>query len=159
MMAEAISAINKVLKEWKCSEASPAKLDVSTEQLNNHEIVLEKIHNFKPNQGWICFTDKVAAFYSASELEALGNGTILSGELAKENESVHIRQSGSGWTVIHYAIGIGADCLMLPEEYISTENKQLDRLKYEVYWKKDDSGCYRPWAGRFAGFVKGGNAK
>jgi hypothetical protein len=125
--------------------------------VNDPQAVWRLVRGFPFDEGWLCLTDRVVPLYSGTDLmEELQKGTILSGELAKENQSLHIRQSGLGWTITRYMVSEGEGCLMLQEEYVSTENGQRDRLNYDVYWRLD-GGSYRPWAARFTGFAKGGD--
>jgi hypothetical protein len=129
----------------------------STSPSGNPEAVWNCIRSFPFDEGWLCLTNHEVPLYSCADLKPeMEKGTILSGELAKRNKSLHIRQSGIGWIFTQYSVSDGEGCLMLREEFISTENGQRDRLKYDVYWRLE-GGSYRPWAARFTGFIKGGD--
>ena len=158
-MISSISAINKVLDHWKCGKVFHRELQVTSSQVDDPQAVWKLVRGFPFDEGWLCLTDRVAPLYSGTHLtEELQKGTILSGELVKGSQSLQIRQSGAGWAITQYTVREGEGCLMLQEEYISTENGQRDRLNYDVYWRLDGSS-YRPWAARFTGFGKGGDRK
>ncbi len=150
-----ITGINKVLAQEKCGAIVQEKLTIIPTPVASRQDVWEAVNAFAFEAGWLCLTDRVVQLGSSADLEKIRGGIILSGELAKGRETLHIRQSTVGWTLTRFIAGEGEPCLMLKEEYISTENQQQERLRYDVYWKLVE-GSYRPWAGRFTGFATGG---
>jgi len=131
------------------------KLAVKLTLVSTQELLRKEIEEFPFSFGWLCHTDSVVSLYSADDRAAIKNSIILSGELANSSESLHIRQAENGCSVTRMTTGDGEDCLTCREEYVGVENKQQDRLQYEVYWKLAN-GSYRPWVARFAGIQKGG---
>lgn len=151
--------MNEQLKQLLFKETGDhivtGKLDIKQNDATTVKQVWDEVRNFQFTSGWLCLTDKVVQLYSIEEILNVQNGIILSAELANDSESLHIRQAETGWTITRFKTREGEECLMFREEYVSTENKQRDRLQYDVYWKLDNVS-YRPWAARFAGMVKGG---
>lgn len=145
----------KLLNGETGDQAVAAKVAVSQHQVDTPKEVWEHVRQFPFDSGWLSLTDKVMPFYTAEDLAQVSGGIILSGELAGADESLHIRQAENGWNLTRIKSGDGEACLMLREDYTGTENKQQDRLQYEVYWKLDN-GSYRPWVARLSGMVKGG---
>jgi hypothetical protein len=122
-----------------------------------------RVRGFAPQEGWLCLTDRVLHFRDAAALEALlpEGAVVLSGELARGEESLHIRQAETGWNVTRLSAGKGEKCLMFRESYLSTEARENINLDYEVYWKLQADGlggrAYLPCGFRFTGFAEGGN--
>lgn len=140
-------------------KVSETHVTVTPDMVASADQVWEQVRVFPLTSGWISLTDKVIPLYSAADLADVQGGIILSGELSAGSESLHIRQAETGWSITRIKTGEGEKekCLMLREEYIGTENKQQDRLQYEVYWKLEN-GTYRPWVARFAGMLNVGGA-
>lgn len=132
-----------------------AQVAVQTESMQTQEKVWEKVRAFPFASGWLCLTDKVRPLHSSQDLADITDGIILSAELAGQTQSLHIRQSENGWIATTITVGSGDPCLMLEESYLSTENKQQDRLQYQVFWKCSEDVC-KPYVARLAGLVKGG---
>lgn len=151
--------MNEQLKQLLLKETGDlieqGRLEVRSSNVESPEKVREAIKEFSFDSGWLCLTDRVIPLYSAEDLLQAQSGIILSAELAGRSESLHIRQAEEGWTITRYKAGAGEECLIFREEYVSTENKQRDRLQYDVCWKLDN-GSYRPWAARLSAMVKGG---
>lgn len=146
----------RLLEKETGDKAVETTVDIQAEAIDTPETVWEKIHNFPFDSGWICLTDTVLPLYSGQDLAKAGNGIVLSAELAGQTQSLHIRQSDKGWAATLITIGSGKPCLMLAESYLSTENKQQDRLQYQVFWQESGDGSYRPSVARLAALVKGG---
>ena len=161
-----VEALNKILKDSKVT-VSAVSLNVpanTPSEITDPNELFEKVKDFfdkAPDTctGWLCFTDKVEIVPEEFCFAATASGIILSGELARGNESLHIRQSGDGWQLFTLTREDGGEMLMVKEKYLST----LDggkMLCYENYWEKeknkDGREVYRPFAARFAGFVQGG---
>lgn len=108
--------------------------------------------------GWLCFTDKVVIVPDEFDFSSGADRIILSGELARGKESLHIRQAGSEWLLVPLTRQDGGDMLMVEEKYLPIRGSR--KLCYETYWKKqkNDDGlvAYRPYAARFSGFDQGG---
>lgn len=146
----------ELLKKETGDTIISTSIDVRTTPLDTPEQVWEQVNVFNFDSGWICLTDRVVPLYSNGDLAACAGGIILSAELAGNAETLHIRQSENGWTMTRLKTGEGENCLMLREEYLSTENRQKARLFYEIYWKSEN-GVNRPYVARFAGIEKGGD--
>ncbi len=149
------SKIMELLREETKDRIEPGKLLIELKQCETARQVREQVNNFSFSSGWLCLTDRVVALYSPADLAGAQDGVILSGELANGGESLHIRQAENGWTLTSFKTGQGEACLVCDEEYISTENQQQARLKYQVCWRLHNDS-YRPWAARFTGLEKGG---
>lgn len=134
-------------------QLSAAKLSITTAQAATPEQVWEQVAAFPFDEGWLCLTDRVLSLHSAADLANARGRIILSGELARGAESIHIRQAEAGWLITRFRDGEGDDCLKLEEQFISTEEKQALRLNYHCYWKQLD-GRWQPAAARFTGFRK-----
>lgn len=108
--------------------------------------------------GWLCFTDRVLIVPDEYAFADSG-GILLSGELARGDESLHIRQSQTGWQLWHLSRHDGGEMLMVKERFVSIRQRG-QKLVYEKYWRMEagDEGLkvYRPFAARFAGFEQGG---
>jgi len=150
------SQLKQLLQHETGDIVTEARVAVAVEPLATAAQVWEKVRSFLCESGWVCLTDQVKALYSGNDLADLSEGVILSAELAGNGQSLHIRQAETGWCATTITVGSGEPCLMLSEQYLSTENKQQARLSYEVYWKVQDGVC-RPWVARLAALVKGGS--
>lgn len=146
----------RLLEKETGDKLTAQQVAVTVTPLSDAAQVWEKVHSFAFDSGWLCLTDKALPLYSGQDLAGITEGIILSAELAAQTQSLHIRQSENGWTATTITVGSGEPCLMLEESYLSTENKQQDRLQYQVFWKISEGVC-RPFVARLAGLVKGGN--
>lgn len=146
----------RLLEQETGDKVAESQVAVQIESMQTQEQVWEKVRAFPFDSGWLCLTDKVCALYAGHDLAAVSKGVMLSAELAGTDQSLHIRQAENGWIAATISIGNGEPCLMVEESYLSTENKQQDRLQYQVFWKNTDGVC-RPYVARFVGLVKGGN--
>lgn len=114
------------------------------------------IVDFKPIEGWLCFTDKVVIFPDECTLPAAG--IILSSELVSGLRSLHIRQAESGWSchIIERQDHVG-DQLVFEKSFLSIPRAKC-KLRYEVFWKISDNPkehqTFQPYISRFAGFEK-----
>jgi len=146
----------RLLEQETGDKLTAVMVDVTVTPLADAAQLWEQVHSFAFDSGWLCLTDKVLPLYTDQDLADITDGIILSAELAAQTQSLHIRQSENGWTATTITVGRGEPCLMLEESYLSTENKQQDRLQYQVFWKCSEDVC-KPYVARLAGLVKGGN--
>lgn len=149
-----IAAINHVLEKSGLDKVRKATLQVQRTEAADQQQVQSRISSFG-GEGWLCLTDKVIIL--PADNEKIVGKIVLSGELANGSKSLHIRQSASGWE-LHEMISIpDGDQLMLEEEFLSIQDKDM-KLKYETCWRRDENGTLAPFASRFAGFfTQGGN--
>ena len=151
----------RLLRKETGDDLSSARLAVSIRTGATPEAVWNEVRSFAPGEGWLCLTDRVVAIRSPQDLAAIDGGIILSGEMVKGAESLHIRQAAEGWILSRLKAGEGDECLMFRDSFVSTEDNQQLRLSYEVYWRQQADSLsgtdgYQPYAFRFAGFSKGG---
>ena len=149
-----IIAINDVLKKAGLDTAISSTLMVGREEMSDQLKLQSRVVELG-GDGWLCLTDKILLLpHDAGEMTGK---TILSGEIANGEKSLHIRQCASGWELYNMTRSDGGEQLMIEQTFISTKDMNM-RLKYEVYWKKNEIGAMTPFASRFAGFsYKGGN--
>lgn len=99
--------------------------------------------------GWICFASAVAEVTEGK----VPQGTPLCAELFRETkggtESMQLRQEGSGWRVVKWN--------RTDERPDGTDHRLVEHrlarigggeLHYDVAWRRDDEGNWRPWAAR-----------
>jgi len=146
-----IGNLNSLLQKETGEELSPARLSVAMKWLGSPEEMWAAIQDFPLEAGWLCLTDEVLVLRSREDLEKAHGRILLSGELVYGDRSLHVRQGENGWSLVRLEKGIGEECLMLCESFISTEDKQQLRLDYEVFWK-NGGRAYEPYAFRFIGF-------
>lgn len=137
----------KVVREGLETKVTPAK---------DAKELWSEVREFAGEEGWLCLTDEVRKIDKTTDFDELQGRVILSGELAKGAQSLHIRQAQEGWSLIHLCAGEGRECLKWGESFISTEKNNGLRLNYDVYWSLQE-GVYSPSAFRFVGFSEGGN--
>ena len=158
-----IDALNTILKKTgvtvhKASLNVPATVPPEINDTAAVYAAVTKFFNEAPSSctGWLCFTDSVKIIPEEFRLDTGTFGIILSGELSRGNESLHIRQSDNGWQLYPLTRVEDGEMLMVEETFLSTrENGRT--LCYENYWRKETNEeqheVYRPFASRFAGFV------
>jgi len=147
-------ALLKLLKSETGTEVVRESLKTEVTPAKDAKEVWRAVDEFASEEGWLCLTDEVLKIDNPSDLGELQERVILSGELAKGDQSLHIRQAQDGWSLIYLSAGQGDECLKFNESFISTEEGQSVRLTYEIYWK-NDGNAYAPHAFRFTGFSKG----
>ncbi len=113
------------------------------------------VREFAPEQGWACLTDRVAVLNTSNELAALETGIPLSGEFLSGVRSLHLRQGGEGWEAWIIERHEAGDDLWYAEDFIGTSAAGGRKLRYEIFWRREPDGAYRPAASRFAGFAGG----
>jgi len=117
--------------------------------------VQKKVESFLPEQGWLCFQNKVEYFLQDEIIPYAG--ILLYGEVVKlaQKESLHIREDGQGgWILTEFAETEGNDYLVETKTFLG-EGKKLtpEKLYYRVYWQYDERHGYRQVAARFNGFA------
>lgn len=161
-----VEALNEILKGSKVT-VSAVSLNIPTSppaEITDPNVLFIQVKDFfdkAPDTctGWLCFTDKVAVVPEEFRFNAEASSSILlSGELARGNESLHVRQSEKGWQLFTLTREEGGGMLMVKEKYLSTR-EEGKKLCYENYWKKEPNKegleVYRPFAARFTGFEGG----
>lgn len=148
--------LTKLLKSETGTEVVRETLQAAPRQVSEAKDVWNAVREFAGEQGWLCLTDEVLVVKGPADLEKGQGRVILSGELVKGGQSLHIHQTQDGWLLIDLSAGAGQECLKLRESFISTEDKQGLRLNYDVYWSLQQ-GVYAPYAFRFVGFSEGGS--
>lgn len=127
----------------------------------DHAGVWEKLESFQPVEGWLCFQSAVKPF-SDGELPKADeeSGWVLAGEMVNSHkESLHIRQHPyDGWVVTTFKEQPGGDYLVQSFVFLSTDEKNLGKLKYRVFWEYHPEYGYQRRFSRFTGFVQKGKA-
>jgi hypothetical protein len=170
------SALDKVLDLaalGMCQYAEPQHTGFG---FNEYTTFIKHLEEAQPQQGWLVFQSKSIAFTDPANIkDALSknkpHGYLLYGEFIQdENNSIHIRQDGSGgWIVTRYTEDSGeieafVETVKLISIHHGDKNPEFTRLKYRVYWQLEEpkeeelkegdlSGrCFRQVAARFCGF-------
>lgn len=95
--------------------------------------------------GWVCLASEVFVGKPAD----LPDGQILNGELVGDDgTSLHVRRCSEGYIAhrIHRATKCADQLIFLH----SLATVQRGTIHYEVAWRPDDEGVWRPWASRLA---------
>jgi hypothetical protein len=98
--------------------------------------------------GWVCFTDRVVELEPG---DSLPEGIPLSAELVDGEESLHLRQTESGWLLVRIRAGGEKDQLIFREQRLRIGG---GRLRYEVAWAPDGAGSWAPRCFRFLGIER-----
>ena len=137
--------------------AEQAELKIIRKEAAAPAEVLAAVAQFGGGSGWLCLTDRVVAVHAGTDYATFAGSIILSGELVDGERSLHIRQAGSGWNLYDLRREEGSGMLVVREPLATIDG---GTAQYEVYWKKAPNGFgfdeFRPYAGRFTGFVAGG---
>ncbi|MEM7248294.1 MAG: hypothetical protein AAF533_23370 [Acidobacteriota bacterium] len=128
------------------------RLDITSEDLAPKQVV-ERLRGFG-GQGWACSTSKTPCLVAGADLDA---EPLLSAELVRGDESVHLRVEEGGHRLYHFRIEHDVDeHVLFTERHACTPADGDGRkppwkmLEYEVAWKREE-GRWRPWAARFTG--------
>jgi len=120
--------------------------------------VRKRIEAFMPAEGWISYTDAVEVIKTDSKIQA--DKYVIAAELAKGAHSLHVRQSGRGWTATELTRESGEGVVVI-DTFIAREDKVPGaRMRYETCWQERESPvqggakAFQSVASRFAGFVK-----
>lgn len=139
-----------------------AKL-LATVTVDNPADVLKEAKDFYEEvpaacSGWLCFTDKVQIVTDEYRFADGDSRILLSGEMARGDISLHIRQSDNGWQLVELTRSDWGEMLMIQEDFLSIY-KEGKKLRYENYWhrgkNKEGLDVYQPFTSRFAGFAGG----
>jgi len=134
------------------------------DELGNIAAVRKRVEEFLPAEGWISYTDSVDAFRETDTIKP--DRHIVAAELTNGRSSLHIRQSGKGWTAVELVKENG-EGVIVTDMFIARKDKASGmRMKYETCWQVQDSPvkdgakggakAYQPVVSRFVGFVKEG---
>lgn len=153
--------LNVILKENKMGELKKGNLKIDSKEIQNGKDLAGIIEEFNAREGWICLTGEIVLIDVSAGKEfnqaILPNQTILSGELTKDAQSLHIRQNGAAWTIWYLTKEDNGNQLFLEEAFHATPKAPGYKLKYETFWQENETlGVLQPFASRFAGFEKGG---
>jgi hypothetical protein len=135
-------------------------IDFAEDTANEQDELRAKIMRFEARSGWLCFTDEVKLCVGPLSNTDLDNRIVLYGELVKDNVSLHIRQSETGWSLWTLSKGDSAEDILVCESFRSTKYADDQRseqllLVYETCWKLrgfDEMKSYQPLVSRFVGF-------
>lgn len=116
------------------------------------------IGDFNAEQGWLCFTDRVVLLDEVTE-ELFQKYKLLSAELVKGDQSLHIRQDGKAWQGWFYSFDASQDGFVIEQQFIGTSRIAGQKLRYQTLWAAEslEEPTLQPTVSRFAGFVKGDN--
>lgn len=107
--------------------------------------------------GWLCFTDTVCAARAAGDLPDLNGRFVLSGELALQGRSLHLRRQGAGWRAAVMTTREGGQGLLETVSLLAVD--QGPPLLYEVGWSTAPPAdpvlptAYEASVARFLGFA------
>lgn len=115
--------------------------------------IQEKVENFNPEQGWLCFQSKVEYFRKGKTMPY--SGILLYGEVINaQGQSLHIREDGQGgWILTSFEETEDNNYLVEDTEFLGEKELAPKKLRYRVYWKYDERHGYRQVAARFNGFA------
>jgi hypothetical protein len=114
----------------------------------------QKIEEFAPEQGWLCFQSEVKYFCEPAEMSF--SGILLYGEVVKNttNQSLHIREDGqNGWILTYFEETNENIYLVENTVFLGETNLVSNQLRYRVYWQHENNQGYYQLAARFNGFV------
>ncbi len=144
-----MDVLEPIFEEFDLGPApTPARVTVQATELS-HADALAAAREFD-GHGWACTTDSVHDDVRGAELGG-DDKMLLWAELCRrDGRSLHLRHVGDDRWAAHEIVvapGEGEDLIV---------SHRLARigggaLLYEVAWRRDDEGIYRPWASRFAG--------
>ena len=116
----------------------------------SREEVLSAVREFG-GSGWICYSDRVVEVRGGDAPD----GAVLSGELCRGTVSLHVRFLGGKWVAHRIERFDGEEHLLFRKDYARLappgQGGEGGTVSYEIAWKRDDKGVWRPWASRFAG--------
>ncbi len=121
---------------------------------SDHEVVRQKIKEFAPEQGWLCFQSKVHYFREPDKMSF--SGILLYGEVVKKatNQSLHIREEGqNAWILTYFEETEGDNYLLENTVLLGEKELAPKKLGYRLYWQYDEKQGYRQLAARFNGFT------
>lgn len=150
-----IENLNNIFDEYKLNKVIQASAAITPfENVTEASALHKMIEDFKPQEGWLCLTDKVVMIPAECTLPV--SGIILSGELVCGSKSLHIRQAENGWSCRVIERRSAGDQIMYEQTFLSIPGRGNIKLKYETYWKIDADvagrAVYQPHVSRFAGF-------
>ena len=152
-----IDAVNKILQPAGLGTARTASVKIERKTLSSQIEVQTVLKDFGEAEGWLCLTDEVLVVNQAKPLPSLAGRVVLSAELASGEKSIHMRQNADIWEQYSLERYEGGVQVMVEERFLSIPKGEKAMLKYEIFWQTDGTGALFPYAGRFAGFEKGGN--
>lgn len=118
--------------------------------IHDEASLAQTIANFC-GEGWICYSEKLT--HETSSLSQ-NLGLLLSAELCKGKQSLHLRLESAGWRAVRFeAAESSKDWLVTHQRRAA---KYADKiLTYEVCWQLDSlrkPAAFAPVTSRFAGF-------
>lgn len=139
----------ELLRDHKLGEPERGRLEVETEAVTDPNQVRKRLEQFG-GLGWMCLTGEIVEVRAG---RAIPPGTVLSAELAKGDESLHLRQSQTGWTLSRIAKAKGDGQLLFKEPRLRIGG---GTLHYQVAWACDgDDGVWKPRCARLVGIEEG----
>ncbi|HIE02315.1 MAG TPA: hypothetical protein EYP59_18875 [Thiotrichaceae bacterium] len=145
-----VDGLEKLDKLRPCRLKWPPKSDTTSDP----EEVRQKIKEFAPEQGWLCFQSKVDYFRELAKMSF--SGILLYGEVVKKatNQSLHIREEGqNGWILTYFEETKGEQYLVENTVFCGEKELAPNKLRYRVYWQHDEKQGYRQLGARFNGFT------
>jgi hypothetical protein len=143
-----LSHLNKITS---CDLAIQAESKYAS--FSDADKVLQELENFKPEQGWLCFQNKVKFFRKGDKIPT-DSTILLYGEVVNaDGISLHIREDGQGgWILTYFTETDGNNYLVENQSFLGESKLAPEQLYYRVYWQHDDKQGYRQVAARFTGF-------
>jgi len=135
------------------SQLKSCRLHLEPKYCSVPQEVLQKLDIFLPEQGWLCFQNKVK-FFRKEEQIPTDSTILLYGEVVNaDGISLHIREDGQGgWILTYLTETDGNEYLVENQTFLGEKKLAPERLYYRVYWQNDDKQGYRRVAARFTGF-------
>ncbi len=130
-------------------------LETTPQPITSQEELRSCLVDFGAAEGWLCLTDEVIEVGKGFDFDRLKGRVILSGEVAGDDRSLHLRQQNSGWVAVEIRRGASADSYITEQCFLPARGSS--RLRYEICWRVGANGTLSPMASRFAGFAAGGD--
>lgn len=169
-MTDILSIYNKVRQEYGyMHELTPGCLNIRTTarfSIDEYGGLLDKINAFKASAGWLTLQSKNIRFDAGVDLAGQAkHGWILQGELVNGDASLHIKGDGAGGWIVSEIVEANDDAdglleiasfIAMPEAEDENDKPHYpvknERVRYQVYWRKEVNRGYRREHSRFIGF-------
>jgi len=135
------------------SQLKSCSLHLEPKHCSAPQKVLEELDIFLPEQGWLCFQNKVKYFRKKDKIPT-DSTILLYGEVVNsDGKSLHIREDGQGgWILTYFTETKGKEYLVENQSFLGENKLAPKQLYYRVYWQYDNKQGYRQVAARFTGF-------
>lgn len=141
-----LAALNRVGPTDKYLKTN---LDVASKEFTEHNTLETFLGDWSQAQGWIARQSGVDVFRDGQTQIGAKNGWILSGELARENQSLQIRRLMDKWVVTTLSEDEGEACLF---DIVLQTTVRDGIATYRRYWHLPNDGAAHVFAWRFTGF-------